>query len=116
MTPHAIITAARTAAAITLLALLCSAVHAPPLLAARQQGDKALCKKIQQAVRAGRSLEQIMADFQVDTRQLMKCLQKKGKSHKKKATTPAKTKPSGSTAAPQPHILKSSKLATHVAP
>ena len=100
----------RQTAAITFLALLCSAVQSPPLLEARPQGDKALCKKVQQAVRAGRTPEQIMADFQVDARQLMKCLQKKGK---KKATKPSKVKRSGSRVAPQPHIAKGGEPATH---
>ena len=107
-----VVAASRTAA-IAISALLCAAVHAPPSFAARPQGDKALCKKIQKAVRAGRMVEQIMADFQIDTRQLMKCLQTKGKSRKKKTTKPAKTTRSGSTAAPQPHIAKGGTLATH---
>jgi hypothetical protein len=102
-------TAGRTAG-IFVLTILFSAAQAPWALAARPRGDKARCKKIQQAVRRGDTLEQIMTDFQVDAQQVMTCTQTKGKRRKQKATNPPRSTPAGSLARP-PRIAKAGKRA-----
>jgi hypothetical protein len=66
----------------------------PTLLSAaptRASASKPLCKKIRDAVGAGKTLEQITAEFDTDAATVMKCTQKKGKGKKgprspKKAT------------------------------
>lgn len=74
---------------IRLLALALLLTTAPAPLAARPQKDKALCKQVQQAVRAGHTLDQIMAEFGVGVQQVMQCVQTKGKRRKQKAPTTA---------------------------
>ena len=93
------------------LSLVLAAAPSPPALGARARKDKALCKKIQQAVRAGRTLDQIMAEFQVDAQQVMACAQPKGKGHKAKKPHPSKR--AGSTSAPHRSIATVEKPAAH---
>ena len=90
-----------------MVALLISAGQATPSLQAGSRKQKAPCKKIKEAVLANRTLEQIMADFQVDEQQVMKCMQKKGKRRKEKTSKAPKSTHSGSTAAHQPSSKQS---------
>ncbi len=83
---------------IPLLALALLLTTAPALLAARPQKDKALCKQVQKAVRAGHTLDQIMAEFGVDVQQLMQCVQTKGKGRQQKASKAAASKRAASAA------------------
>lgn len=81
----------------------------PSLLAAAS--SKQLCKKIRDAVWAGKTLEQITAEFDTDAETVMKCTQKKGKrkskskSKKKKGT---KSKSSKTDSSPSPSSAQKS--------
>ena len=86
----------RRAAGVLVLALLLSGASPPPALGVQLRGDKTLCKRIRQAVQAGRTLDQIMVDFEVDARRAMKCTQTKGKKRKQPATKPGAAKRSRS--------------------
>jgi len=74
------------------LALLSFSASSPPALGAQSRGDKTLCKRIRQAVQAGRTLDQIMVDFEVDARRAMKCTQTKGKKRKQPLSKPGASK------------------------
>jgi BRCT domain type II-containing protein len=100
---------------VFIVALTLSAVPSTPPLEARPHGDKTLCKKIKAAVWAGRTLDQIMAELDVDAKQVMKCTQQKGKPRKQKAAKPAKSKRSGSTTAPKPNTAKTGQAAPSAA-
>ena len=60
-----------------------SAVYAAP-------SGKPPCKKIREAISAGKTLEQITAEFDTDTETVMKCTQQKGR--RKAAPQAQKTK------------------------
>lgn len=95
---------------------------------------KAQCKKIHDAVWAGKTLEQITAEFDTDAETVMKCTQKKGKrkaapkSKKQKATKGGSTSstaqsnagtstgksPSSSTATRNPSAPRSGPLPAHL--
>jgi hypothetical protein len=77
--------------ALTLaLSLFFAAAPATPPVDAGSRKPKAPCKQIKEAVQAGRTLDQIMAEFQVDERQVTKCTQAKGKRRKEKKSKAAK--------------------------
>jgi len=89
------------------LALLSFSVSSLPALGAQSRGDKTLCKRIRQAVQAGRTLDQIMIDFEVDARRVMKCTQTKGKRRKQPPTKPnaskrSRSRPAGRRASEMP--------------
>ena len=74
---------------------LMAAVVVVGLWAAPLQAEKrheASCVAIRKAVWAGRTLEQITADYDTDAARVMKCVQKKGRRRKelKAAKKPAK--------------------------
>jgi len=75
----------------------------PPSLHAASSA-KAQCKKIRDAVWAGKTIEQITAEFDTDPETVMKCTQKKGKrkkapqSQKKSTQKSAKSNKSQSSA------------------
>jgi len=50
-----------------------------PTMLRASSSTKPSCKKIHDAVWAGKTLEQIMAEFDTDAETVMKCTQKKGK-------------------------------------
>ena len=58
---------------------------------------KAQCKKIHDAVWAGKTLEQITAEFDTDAETVMKCTQKRGKRKAAPKSTKQKSTKSGST-------------------
>ena len=49
-----------------------------PLLAASSSANK-MCKKIHDAIRAGHTIDQIMAELDTDAETVVKCTQKRGK-------------------------------------
>ena len=62
------------------------AMHVAAAAAARpSHPSKAVCKQVRNAVTAGRTLEQITAEFAVDAEEVMKCVQGRGKAKKPKA-------------------------------
>jgi hypothetical protein len=63
-----------------------------PTLLSAASASKPSCKKISDAVRAGKTLEQITAEFDTDAATVMKCTQKKGK-RKPAAQSPKKSTP-----------------------
>jgi hypothetical protein len=69
----------------TLLAVSAGVLLVEPLSA--RSIDKA-CKGIREAVGAGRTLDQIMRDFDVDAARVMKCVQPKGRRRKVKKGPP----------------------------
>jgi hypothetical protein len=76
--------------------------------------DKPSCKKIHDAVWAGKTLEQITAEFDTDAETVMKCTQKKGKrkakpkSKKQKGSKSKSSKGDSSTSASSTQQSKSS--------
>src|SRR5262249_62126558 len=65
---------------------------------------KAQCKQIREAVSAGRTMEQITAEFNTDAEHVMKCVQTRGKRKKgKSATQPEKPKHTSSTGSTATH-------------
>jgi hypothetical protein len=97
---------ARSAALATFIALL---VGGPLALPVQARKPKAPCKQIREAVQAGRTLEQIIAEFHTDAQQVMKCTQKKGKRRKaakEKSAKPGKSKGTGY--APSTHTARPS--------
>jgi hypothetical protein len=105
--------AVRCAARI-LVAVLCLFALPPPSMA-RSRSKNALCKQIKAAIWAGRTLDQIMTEFDVDARQVMKCTEQKGKARKQKAAKPAKSKHSGSASASKPNTAKTGQAAPSAA-
>jgi hypothetical protein len=67
---------------------------------------KPSCKKIRDAVWAGRTLEQITAEFDTDADTVMKCTQKRGK---RKAAPKAKTQKTQKTKKSAPKASKSTR-------
>jgi len=105
----------RRAGRVLIVALALSAVPSMPPLEAGARGDKTLCKKIKAAIWAGRTLDQITTDFEVDARQVMKCTQQKGKARKQKAAKPAKSKHGGSASASKPNTATTGQAAPSAA-
>ena len=92
----------------TWLATLTLLVRLAAPLAARQPG--ALCKQIREAVAANHTLEQILAEFDTDAKQVTKCTPKRGRrragpkapqtKHAKPVTKPLRKAPAAD--APKP--------------
>ena len=77
--------------------LVAASVWAPIAAATQAQSQKTLCKKIRQAIAAGRTLDEIVDEFHTDVRQIAKCTQKRGKRRAPKA----KKRPQASAAKPE---------------
>jgi len=89
--------ARQTTPTAVVVALFLLMLPAAPGAAATHKA-KAPCKQIKEAVQAGKTLQQIAAEFQVDEQTVIKCTQ--GKSRKRKPSTGA-AKPKHSSAAAQ---------------
>ena len=62
----------------TVIGLTIWATWPMPLLAASSSANK-VCKKIHDAIRAGHTVDQIMAELDTDAETVVKCTQKRGK-------------------------------------
>ncbi len=87
--------ARRTTPTLVVLTIFFVVSLAHPCRAASHK-TKAPCKQIKEAVLAGKTLDQITAEFQVDEQQVVKCTQGKSKHRKSKSHT---AKPKHSAAA-----------------
>ena len=85
--------------AFTLAGLIFCASSPTPSRAA--SSNKPSCKKIRDAVWAGKTLEQITAEFDTDAKTVMKCTQQKGK-RKAAAKTPKKSTKGGAKSGKSP--------------
>jgi len=65
--------------------LVAASGWAPAAATTQAQSQKALCKKIRQAIVAGRTLDQIVDEFHTDVQQIAKCTQKRGRRRAPKA-------------------------------